>query len=120
MIAQLSIFLDASGQVRCEAPGPNGARIRIDLDADFARRNPEIMSALAEQQDAWRRKEAARLEAVRKANIDYVAAEHESALARRVWGEAAFAQAVARHARREGLPSAKVAKPVLSANSLNI
>ena len=49
-VPQIILFLDG-GSIRCEAPGTNGARVKIDLAHDFAVKNPEIMAALGEIAD---------------------------------------------------------------------
>jgi len=122
MPAQLSIFLDTEGNPRAEAPGLNGSRVKIDLPMDFAQRNPEIMAALLEQLDVERARETARLQALRKSNIQYVDQRHRN-LAPRIWGKAEFELALTRKtsasATRE-TPTNAQRKPVLSADALDI
>jgi hypothetical protein len=86
---QVTFFLDPSGQVRCEVPGINGFRKKVELPPDFAARNLEVMRLLHEQEwhlDVWRRQQVADArEAKREAARS--AAAHERALekARSIW-----------------------------------
>lgn len=115
-IAQLSIFLDDSGTVRCEAPGKNGSRLKVDLPFDFSQRNPELMAELAIQRDEHRRKAEAALRDLQSANIRNVVAAKGMgiAFARQIWhdGEVVFNQALKRKmkqlaAEAEGKATAK-------------
>ncbi len=96
---QLILFLDPSGQPHAEAPSVNGARTKIDLDPDFAERNPEIMSALCAQLTALRLAAERELVETRKRNIAYYAQTYPKCDITRVWpkAEAQFAKRVARH-----------------------
>lgn len=46
--AQAIIYLDSAGTIRAELPGLNGTRRKLDLPANFAARNPELLAALRE------------------------------------------------------------------------
>ena len=84
--AQLVLALDSAGNLLCETVGDNGARVKIALDADWKSRNPEIMAALLERQDAINRRERAKLREQQSANIEYVAKRHGVGTAARIWG----------------------------------
>lgn len=83
--AQITIFLDASGNYHCEAPGKNGARAKIDFDADSL---PALLRAeLIDQQHRIKKAEAEQVEAQRKQNasrhsriVNYTADHYPSAL----------------------------------------
>ena len=49
-VPQISIFLDANGALRAEAPGTNGSRRKIDLPLGFADQNPELVADLRDQE----------------------------------------------------------------------
>lgn len=121
MIAQISIYLSPTGELRAEAPGRNGSRQRIDLPFDFAQRNPELITELQLQRDEERARAQAKLREVQGRNFQYVAERHSIDFASQVWNGSAnaFAQALKRHQRGEagnhdGERSAKPAKPSTS------
>lgn len=53
--SQIIVFMDSVGQVRAEAPGWNGHRVKVNLEADFLDRNPELRAELIAQQDRAKR-----------------------------------------------------------------
>lgn len=54
-LSQIIVFMDSAGTVRAEAPGFNGQRVKITLNADFLSRNPELRAELVAQQDRAKR-----------------------------------------------------------------
>jgi Skp family chaperone for outer membrane proteins len=50
-VAQIILFLDSAGTIRAEMPGQNGNRQKVELNYDFATRNPEITALLRDELD---------------------------------------------------------------------
>jgi hypothetical protein len=95
---QITLAFDLNGSVRCETPGANGARRKIELDAGFLDRNPELHSEFLAFCDKARERQAANLRATQNQNIQYVAQRQGLNFAAKIWhnGELAFNRAIGR------------------------
>jgi hypothetical protein len=83
-LAQIIIAFDGA-KIRVESPGANGQRQKIE-GISFADLPIEIRAALSDQLDRARASKRAKLMAVQGQNIQYVAENHDTALARKIWG----------------------------------
>lgn len=72
--AQLVLYMDFTGALRAEAPGPNGARRKIDLAPNFAKKNPDLITLLREDLEQQRAQadHIARLAAQQPASLDAI------------------------------------------------
>jgi hypothetical protein len=106
---QITLAFDLDGTIRCETPGANGSRRKIELDAGFLDRNPELHSEFLAFCDKARERQAADLRATQNQNIQYVAQRQGLGFAAKIWynGELAFNRAIGRK-----LAEATAATPV--------
>jgi hypothetical protein len=97
---QITLAISVDGTIKCETPGPNGARRKIDLDAGFLDRNPELHAEFLAFVDKARERAKAELRSVQNQNIQYVAQSRGMGLdfAAKIWhnGELAFNRAIGR------------------------
>jgi hypothetical protein len=88
ILAQIIIHIDQDGVFRCEMPGANGARRRIDLKGRDGMWEAMIRAELLEASILGRANRAEN-EAVRKQNIRQSQADHTERMRKQLWVEVA-------------------------------
>lgn len=88
ILAQIIFYIDQDGVIRCEVPGANGARRRIDLKGREGMLEPMLRAELLEA-SALGRANRAENEAIRKQNIRQSEADHTQRMRKQLWTDVA-------------------------------